>query len=176
MSREIKFRVWDNWQKKYVFTGFHVIGEVTVFGGIDMVISETREARFAALGYETSIEAWNDFELEEWTGLKDANGKDIYEGDTILASEARYERTLLSAEHGEIPVYEVNHDKPIPAPDVVWFKAVVEWNETMCGYWLRYLDKRADWGPASSVALTDKMYRYEVIGNIHENPELLSHE
>jgi len=110
--REIKFRVWDSLQKKYAFNGFHVIGEVTVFGGIDMVISETREARFAAQGYETSIEAWNDFEMEEWTGFVDKNGKDVYEGDIIQKdiADGILGTTSITFEHGSYVESKYRYD------------------------------------------------------------------
>lgn len=152
MSREIKFRVWDNWQKKYVFTDFHVIGEVTVFGGIDMVISETREARFAALGYETSCEAWDDFELEEWTGLVDKNSKDIYEGDIVRAT------VDTDAQHQVIG-------------DVVFDV------ETLSFCFGNNMRIKSPVPPAIDYR---NLRRYgmstilEVIGNIRENPELLS--
>ena len=71
--KELKFRMWDKFQKKYVFEGFHVCGEVTCVGGMEIVISETWEKRKKALGYETSLEAWNDFEIEQFTGATDIN-------------------------------------------------------------------------------------------------------
>lgn len=165
--REIKFRVWDSWQKKYAFDGFHVIGEVTVFGGVDMVISETREARFAAQGYETSIEAWNDFEIEQYTGLKDKNGKEIYEGDIViregnnLAAQFTYgigpdskhwpkdgdKYVVVYLESGFTLIPNYNYGGHV-APNV--FGNIGQYN-----FWN---------GASSSV---------RIIGNIHESPELL---
>lgn len=83
MEREIKFRACDKFQKKYVFTGFHICGEVSAFGGMESVIYETWKERSEALGYSSTIEAWDDFEFEQFTGMVDVNKKDIYESDIL---------------------------------------------------------------------------------------------
>lgn len=81
-----KFRAWDKFQNKYVFVGFHVFGEVTCFSLMDRVISDTWKERSEQLGYQSTIEAWNDFIEEQWTTFKDATGVDIYDGDVILVT------------------------------------------------------------------------------------------
>lgn len=155
MSREIKFRVWDTFQKKYIFEGFHVIGEVTVFGGMDSVISDTWEARSAALGYETSIEAWNDFETEQFTGLKDAKSQDIYEGDIVTTTPSgSCLHSLLSLE--EFVTYA--HGK------VVWEAGSWKVRQPHLGSTLLYYFVDCECCPTGSI---------EVIGNIHEHSHLL---
>ncbi len=80
--------------------------------------------------------------FEQFTGLLDKNGKEIYEGDIV-----KFE-------------------------DVSGYKdgcASVIWHEDSCGYYLEndddnIYDTLYDFTPS---------YQMEIIGNIHENPELL---
>lgn len=88
-----------------------------------------------------------EFELMQFTGLLAKNGKEIYEGD-ILKRFA-----------------EVNEDYGY---DLV----KVQWNNDRC-YWEleRANDHAHYWGYISGSHAREG--RYEVVGNIYENPDLL---
>lgn len=90
----------------------------------------------------------SDFELEQSTGLKDKNGKEIYEGDILAWHSNIYRKHdwvgLVLYRGAGFAVQE--SDKSYSSP---------EWLDCAC---------RKD---ANII---------EVIGNIHENPELLEEE
>ena len=118
--REIKFRAFDTENKTWTFVtlGDLICGACTEKG--DKPLSGAKQV-------------W-----EQYTGLKDKNGKEIYEGDIILV-----------ANHGRTP-YVVIHRE--------WDCSFVCNNENLVDF----------------VHMFKTMPQcYEVIGNIHENPELL---
>lgn len=124
MSREIKFRAWDK-KDKYCHYDVAIYPNNKVAIKRYNVESMMIEAEYGATHW---TELGDDTLVEQYTGLKDKNGKEIYEGDIVRVS------------------YGYNY----------------EVRQFRTGAWRIGRDDLCVWADSS-----------EVIGNIHENPELL---
>lgn len=141
-EREIKFRAFVKEEMDYYFFDKGDENEIKFSDGSFIVMVESQEWESGSGEWVDSY-SWREIEgkivLEQYTGLKDKNGIDIYEGDII---------------------------QWILTDDVIIFK--VEWSQEDCSY-VCFRDQ-----PLSSGSM-NQMYldHFEIIGNIHENPELM---
>lgn len=130
MSREIKFRAWSDSGKLLK----------------DVAPHDNREAVI-----KTAFCAWSSFyadSIEQYTGLKDKNGKEIYEGD-IVEEDIDFNSKMTDGT----------------------FRYKVYWNEDELCWSLDPI------GPESiHNDLWELNSSRRVIGNIHENKELLGGE
>jgi uncharacterized phage protein (TIGR01671 family) len=94
--REIKFRAWDKKNKCWYRSDEPTL--LTYYG-------------FAVFGECTMIEPMNashlaDIELQQYTGLKDKNGKEIYEGDIVESqSGCLYEIKYTNNNYDDVWTY-----------------------------------------------------------------------
>lgn len=105
---------------------------------VDRIYIDTKGVRL----YDDFGEYWRDFSdviLMQSPGLKDKNGKEIFEKDIV---------------------------------DFKGRKAIVKWHGSYACFIYEFVDelknRTAEWQP-----LHLSYYKFEIIGNIYENPELL---
>lgn len=137
MTRIIKFRAWD------------MLTPIMMYFTFTDLLRNSVNLHYGSC----------DWELMQYTGLKDKNGKEIYEGDIVK---------------GYRPATEYLKQKD-------WV-GIIEFAKVRCAFVVRvkHLDGIDTFDnivscdsnyQVDSETLTD--YQYQVIGNIYENPELL---
>jgi hypothetical protein len=154
-KRELKFRIWDAQYKRFV-KGYENKNHY------DELYSDPPGLIFGGLAYLNEYGEY--YTVQQFTGLKDKNDKEIYEGDIVRCHRLRFPD---------------NHRKDIdfsklPWPEDHWYDCIeigkIRWSDVSFGFVEDYEHIRYDdiWPLSCGTS-----HRYEVIGNIFENKDLL---
>ncbi len=143
MSRVIKFRAWNKEESRMI----DLNGFEIAFKGLQ----KEGEVTYAIEQGNLYMYDADDVEIMQFTGLTDKNGVEIYEGDILaLVFHDEFHNDSVSIEDGE-HYCNVN----------------VHWDGD--GYWMFSENNSAWYFPQS----LNECATYAVIGNIHQNPELI---
>ena len=135
MSRKIKFRAWDEYSRGWLkedIIGIRCDGKLLYDG-----LLATSSAALGNLAEKIVI--------EQFSGLKDKNENDIYEGD-ILESQVGHLK-----KNGQKKLY------------------VIGWGNVMCGFNFRGIDPETESEKYPSQIINQDMTGYLVIGNVHQH-------
>jgi len=128
--REIKFRAWSYENSKMI-----EVGQLEFFTGGEIHINEELPSHFQGKKL---------YELMQYTGLKDKNGKEIYEGDIV--------------KHQQLLGGSLSPSKPE--------NCEIKYKD--CAFGAYIINPK--WVDEQVYMHSEKL---EIIGNIYENPELI---
>lgn len=160
MNDRFRFRVWNEKERKFILDHNPPIGS-------DYFLALDTEGKLLKIGMGDLNEekqcSWGNVEeyqgiVEQCTGLKDKNGKLIYEGDIVIWNDGGGE-CELKPKKGWVRIAEVKL-----FPDL-HFKIIGCYPKRTCeiGHEFHF----------GNFIYTETEKHLKIIGNIHENPELL---
>lgn len=162
--RELKCRAKVKWNGNHFFAGDWVEGVYAYKELTDEHVILVERANMNKPGsYFTEVEVIPET-VGQYTGLKDRNGKEIYEGDIIAFAESLDHEMYLESLDSPNEQYDELHDEQRCVTKIIYGIAD--------DYPAFDLDEH-DFEINGLSALVNYSYWYEIIGNIHENPELL---
>lgn len=160
MSREIKFRAWNKELKKLFY----------VCDSFSLMISDTGNT-IAMWCSDGIVDEFKADELMQYTGLKDANGVEIYEGDILnfdwrlqetnelYASDCENIKGRVCFDDGKFVVKFFNNCMSFDLSDINQATFERFWKEV-------YISAKTEYF---------KMTGFKVVGNMHKTPELLDY-
>lgn len=134
--RQNKYKVWDKIEKEWLegaeaLEVYWLNGELVLFVGIEFADHRNQD----------------EFKILQYTGLKDKDGVEAYEGDIVL----------------------------LPSPSGADSKALVTWDEEGAGFSLKGFGENSDWH-CDYYRKLFWLRKFIIIGNAHQNPELLENK
>lgn len=161
MNREIKFRAWDKQYKS--------------MSNVNMILFSANEIDIDGnLGEPKSLDH---YELMQYTGLQDKNGKEIYEGDIVnfavkkkLCPICADKENSVHLEYG-ISKFCPNCGTPLSDHDFITTSKVVFDKGGFAYYWNNEESYYQAWHTNVCEIYLEWV---EIIGNIYQNPELLN--
>ena len=138
--REIKFRTWDTENKEMLKVE-------------NLYWDETTGEFLIRTTMYTDYFSTDDIVIMQYTGLKDKNGVEIYEGDIVKINAHSYDFGFENDRIGEI-----------------------RFIEGCFGFYRQLSEKEYLFNELATESGYGELEYYEVIGNIYENPELLEKE
>lgn len=156
MKREIKFRVWDKHYECFLPSNLYGIID-TDFNAFGIMLKDWNNYKEGEYFYENSQV------LMQYTGLKDKNGKEIYEGDIV-------ELVGGTCDFLSCGIYD---DQKYKIGDKMIIQCLSS-GFTLCGLNMYDCTLPNRVGKVDNYTLWNHARSLKIIGNIYENQNLLT--